>query len=66
MPVRPVDDWRTGWRWLSVQSNVAAQFVLMAWVFIRDQPLPPGAVWAIWALLAVGLVGRFVKQEPKP
>lgn len=53
---------RSGWKWLSVQANVAAQGILLAWVFLRDQPLPQWAMVVIWVVLALGLVGRFVKQ----
>lgn len=59
-------DWKQGWRWWSVQANVAAQAVLAGWVFLRDQPLPQWAIWLIWGVLLAGLVGRFVKQGPKP
>ncbi len=58
-------DWKHGWRWFSVQANVAAQGILLAWVFLRDQPLPQWAMVLIWAVLALGLVGRFVKQGEK-
>lgn len=61
-----IPDWRRGWRWLSVQSNIAAQGVLAGWIFLRDQPLPRWAMVLLWAVLIAGFVGRFVKQEPKP
>ena len=62
-PVKVVPGWRHSWRWLSVQANVAAQCVLAGWVFLRDQPLPQWVMVLVWAILAVGFVGRFVKQK---
>jgi hypothetical protein len=58
-------EWKSGWRWFSVQANVAAQAVLVGWVFLRDQPLPQWAIVVVWVVLALGLVGRFVKQGRK-
>lgn len=66
MSVRPVEGWRKGWRWVSVQANVAAQCVLAGWIFLRDQPLPQWAMVLVWAILIAGFVGRFFKKEDKP
>lgn len=58
-------DWKQGWRWFSVQANVLAQAVLAAWIFLRDQPLPEWVMYVLWSVLGLGLIGRFVHQEPK-
>ena len=60
---RVVSGWRHSWRWVSVQANVAAQFVLGAWVFMRDQALPRWATLVVWILLGIALIGRYFKQK---
>ena len=64
-----VDDAKQAWRWLSVQSMVVAGAVQGAWLFIPDDlkaVVPPNVVQGVTiALLAFGVVGRLVKQEPK-
>ena len=65
-----VDDARSAWRWISMQAMTAALAVQGAWLFIPEDmksSIPPNIVQAVTlALLAFGIVGRLVKQEPKP
>ena len=62
MKIEPVADWRKGLRWVSVQANIASQALLAAWIFLRDQPMPNWAMGLLWAVLVVGLVGRFFRK----
>ena len=65
-----VDDAKQAWRWLSVQSMVVAAAIQGAWLFVPDDlkaSIPPDVVQGVTlALLAFGVAGRLVKQEPKP
>ena len=65
-----VDDAKQAWRWLSMQAMTAALAVQSAWLFIPEDmksSIPPNIVQAVTlALLGLGIVGRLVKQEPKP
>lgn len=66
-----VDNARNAWRWVSMQAMTAAIAVQGAWMFIpadMKSSIPPNVVqYATLALLALGVVGRLVKQkEPTP
>jgi hypothetical protein len=64
-----VDDAKQAGRWLSVQSMVVAGAVQGAWLFLPEDlkaSIPPNVVQGITlALLAIGVVGRLVKQKAK-
>jgi hypothetical protein len=64
--IEPVANWRKGLHWISVQANILSQFMLGSWIFLRDQPMPSWAMGVLWAVLIVGLVGRFFKRKAKP
>lgn len=61
-----VDDAKQAWKWISVQSMAAAVALQGAWEFIPDDmkaSIPHSWVtYATLGLLALGLVGRLVKQ----
>lgn len=61
-----VPEWKRAWRWISVQSMVVAGSIQGAWMFIPDDmkaSIPVGLVQGVTiALLALGVVGRVVKQ----
>lgn len=63
-----VENWREGWRWVSVQCMGGAIALQGAWLFIPDDMksgIHPDVIrWCAYGLLAIGFVGRFVKQEP--
>lgn len=65
-----VDDFRSAWRWFSMQCMAWALALQGAWEFCPPElkaGVPPRAVTVITlALLVMGLIGRLVKQEPKP
>ena len=66
-----VDNARNAWRWVSMQAMTAAIAVQGAWMFVPSDmksSIPPNVVqYATLALLALGVVGRLVKQkEPTP
>jgi hypothetical protein len=62
-----VAEWKTAWRWFSVQSMAASAVVLGAWDSVPDELrhalprwLPHGVAIA---LLVLGVAGRLVKQK---
>lgn len=62
-----VDDWRRAWRWFSMQCMTLAGVVQGAWAAMPDDmrdSVPPNAVTILTiSLLALGIVGRLVKQD---
>lgn len=61
-----VDDWKRAWRWFCMHAMAAALAIQGAWLAIpqdMQQFLHPEVTHAITAiLLALGIVGRLVKQ----
>ena len=61
-----VDDARQWWRWLSMQAMGAAIALQGAWVFIppdlKSRVGDDTAAWVTGALIALGMIGRMVKQ----
>jgi len=64
-----VDDWKQGWRWLSVHCMTLAIAVQGAWMWLPPDlkaTLPQQVVSGVsLGLLVLGVIGRFVKQEKK-
>ncbi len=64
-----VDEWKTAWRWFSVQSMAISVVLLGAWQALPDElraALPPWLPhWLAIALLALGIAGRLIKQKGK-
>lgn len=61
-------DWRSAWRWFSVQAMTIAAAITAAWAAL---PAPYTAALPSWVfpvlvilVLVLGVVGRLVKQEP--
>jgi protein-S-isoprenylcysteine O-methyltransferase Ste14 len=65
-----VDDVKQARRWISVQAMAAALSLQGAWAVIPDElkaSIPAEYVQGLTlVLLVLGIVGRLVKQEPKP
>lgn len=65
-----VNDVRRAWRWFSVQAMLWAAAIQGAWEFAPADlkaGMPPKLVTIVTVtLLALGIAGRLVKQEPKP
>lgn len=65
-----VENARDAWRWFSMHAMGAAVALLGAWQALPDEMqtlFPPKVVMGMAAALVVlGMVGRLVKQEPKP
>jgi small neutral amino acid transporter SnatA (MarC family) len=61
-----VEDWRNGWKWVSVQAQAVAAAYVAVWLFqpqiITDALGEHGSKGALMALLVLGLGGRFVLQ----
>lgn len=73
MKIHLVDEWRSAWRWISVNCMVLAGALQGAWLYIPDDmksSLPPYLVSTVTiALLVLGVAGRLTKQgtqEQKP
>lgn len=68
--MRLVDDARTAWRWFSMWAMGVPAAVAAAWLVIPDrlqavilEQIPPKQMaWALMIVLALGIVGRLVKQ----
>ena len=65
-----VDDAKQAWRWVSMWCMTIAGAIQLAWLGIPEDlkaSIPPDVVQGVTlALLAFGVAGRLVKQEPKP
>ena len=64
-----VDDWKSAWKWFSVQALAVIAMLPVVWV-----TLPPEAQawmpveyrpWIVLALAVGGIVGRLINQHPK-
>jgi len=65
-----VPNWRTAWRWLSIQFPVLNTAFLGTWAVLPDKfqdalPLPWVIGIAIFLIVA-GVFGRLVKQQEIP
>lgn len=65
-----VDDVNQAWRWISMWCMTVAGAIQGAWLFIPEDlkaSIPANVVQGVTlAILVTGVVGRLVKQEPKP
>lgn len=61
-----VDDWKSAYKWFSVNCMAVAAAIQGAWVYIPEdlrQNVPHGFVTGITiGLLALGIIGRLVQQ----
>lgn len=66
MKFKLVDEWRSAWKWISVNSMAAALAVQVTWANIPDdmkRTIPADYVFYLTAaLLGLGIVGRLTKQ----
>lgn len=66
--MRLVENWRTAWKWLSIQIAVlgaALQAAILAFPSIKEW-LGDSAAHAVGLLILAGIVGgRLVQQTPK-
>lgn len=64
-----VDDWKSAWRWFSMNCMVIATAIQGAWVYIPDDlraNVPAHLISTVTILLlTLGIVGRLVKQGNK-
>lgn len=67
--MRLVDDFKSAWRWFSVQAMALAIAVQGAWEVLPPDMkagIPPKLVtYVTLGLLALGVLGRLVKQGDK-
>ena len=67
MRLRLVDDWRSAWRWISMNCMVLCAAIQGAWVYIPDDmrsSIPHHLVSGVTiALLIFGVIGRVIKQK---
>jgi hypothetical protein len=64
-----VEEWKSAWRWFSMQAMAATVAIQAVWAGLPDdlkRHLPEKLVAALsLGLLLVGLCGRLVRQEKK-
>ncbi len=64
--MRLVDDWKSCWKWLSVNCMILAGSIQGAWAAISDdmkQYIPHHLVTGLTiGLLVLGVIGRLIKQ----
>ena len=69
MKLKLVDDWKSAWRWISVNCMALAVVVQGAWEFLpADLKNQLSSEWVrgiAIALLVLGILGRLIKQERK-
>lgn len=62
-----VDDWKSAWRWFSVQALAALVILPTVWAALPADAkgfLPDGAEpWILAALALAGVVGRLIDQN---
>ena len=64
-----VPDWRSAWRWFSVQALAILAALPLVWMalpsdakgFLPDNLEP----WVLFALAVGGIIGRVIDQQPK-
>lgn len=69
---RLVEDWRKGWRMLSVWAfaliaaapDIHSAIVAMGW--LEDPNVPTSFVWGVRGLAVLGIVVRLMRQKVKP
>jgi len=67
MKLKLVDDWRRGRRWISVNCMAAVAAIQGTWMLMPDDlkaGIPAGWMSGVsMAVLVLGTIGRFIKQE---
>ncbi len=67
--MRLVNDWKSAWKWVSMNCMVWATVLLTVWATIPDdlkKELPHGVDrWVAVLLLITGIAGRLIRQGPK-
>lgn len=62
-----VQDWKTSWKWFSVQSNAINVAFLATWSMLPEkfqEALPmPYVIGIAITILVLGTIGRLVKQD---
>ena len=67
MKVQLVDEWKSAWKWFSVQSMVLAGSIQGTWLAVpADLKTKVPESWVqgvVISLLVLGTIGRLVKQD---
>lgn len=67
--MRLIDEWKSAWRYMSVQANAIGGAITVGYVSLYDKlkdNFPPKYMVAITAVVFIlGIVGRLVSQQPK-
>jgi hypothetical protein len=65
--MRLVEEWRSAWRWFSVQAMALTAAIQLSWTALPDdlkRHFPPRLLTAVSiALLLLGIGGRLVRQR---
>lgn len=64
-----IEEWRSAWKWFSVQSMALATAALVTWGLIPEDLKTALPSWLVpifaAGLLILGIAGRLVQQNPK-
>lgn len=64
-----IDEWKSAWRYLSVQANAIGSAMAIGYASMYDhlkENFPPEYMAGITAIVFVlGIIGRLVSQQPK-
>lgn len=67
--MRLIDEWRTAWKFLSVQANVLGGAMASAYATfypqLKDTISPAAMGYLTGAVFALGVIGRVISQQPK-
>lgn len=64
-----IDEWRTAWKFLSVQANVLGGAMASAYATfypqLKETISPATMGYITGAVFALGVIGRVISQQPK-
>lgn len=67
--MRLIDEWRTAWKFLSVQANVFGGAMASAYATfypqLKDTISPAAMGYLTGVVFALGVIGRVISQQPK-
>lgn len=69
MKIKLVDDWKSCYKWLSVNCMILTGTIQTTWMTISDdmkQYVPHGLITGLTiGLLILGVIGRLIQQDKK-
>lgn len=69
MTIKLVDDWKSAWKWVSVNCMLVATALQGAWIYVPEDLRDDVPHWLISAItmfiLVSGIAGRLIDQPKK-